>query len=102
MLSSRQEGFPITILEAMAAGKPVVATNVGGCAEAVVNGETGIVVSPEDPEALAEALEHMLTHPDEARRMGEAGRRRVEEHFSIESMVTKHIAVYESLVACQR
>ena len=57
------------------------------------------MVVPEDPGALAEALEYVLTHSDEARRIGEAGRRRVEEHFSIESMVTKHIAVYDSLVA---
>ncbi len=98
VLSSRQEGFPITILEAMAAGKPVVTTDVGGCAEAVVDGETGVVVPPENPEALAEALEYVLTHPDEARRMGEAGRRRVEEHFTVEAMVRKHVEVYERVV----
>lgn len=99
VLSSRQEGFPITILEAMAAGKPVVTTNVGGCAEAVADGETGVVLPPEDPEALAEALEYVLTRPDEARRMGEAGRRRVEEHFTVEAMVRKHIQVYARLRA---
>ncbi|MGQ9730190.1 MAG: GT4 family glycosyltransferase PelF [Candidatus Zipacnadales bacterium] len=98
VLSSRQEGFPITILEAMAAGKPVVTTNVGGCAEAVVDGETGLVVPPEDPQALAEALEYVLTHPDEARRMGEAGRRRVEEHFTVEAMVKKHVEVYKKVI----
>ena len=97
-LSSRQEGFPITILEAMAAGKPVVTTDVGGCAEAVVDGETGLVVPPENPEALAKALEDLLTRPAEARRMGEAGRRRVEEHFTVEAMVGKHIALYGRLV----
>lgn len=95
VLSSRQEGFPITILEAMAARKPVVATAVGGCAEAVVDGETGLIVPPEDPDALAEALTYVLTHPDEARQMGKAGRQRVEENFTTDAMVEKHLAVYE-------
>ena len=99
VLSSRQEGFPITILEAMAAGKPVVATDVGGCAEAVADGETGLIVPPDNPKALAEAIKHILDHPDEARRMGEAGRRRVEEHFTVEAMVAKHVEVYERVIA---
>ncbi|MBM3474815.1 MAG: glycosyltransferase [Armatimonadetes bacterium] len=99
VLSSRWEGLPMTILEAMAAGKPVVTTNVGGCAEAVVDHETGLVVPPENPEALADALGYVLTHPAEARRMGEAGRRRVEEHFTVEAMVGKHVELYERLLA---
>jgi len=103
VLSSIHEGLPRVILEGMAAGKPVVTTNVGGCAEAVVDGETGIVVPPENPEALAAALKYVLTHPDEARQMGEAGRRRVEEHFTIEAMVRRHIEVYEQVIAdCRR
>ena len=99
VLSSRQEGFPITILEAMAAGKPVVATDVGGCAEAVVDGKTGLIVPPEDPHALAEALRRVLTHPEEARRMGEAGRRRVLANFTIEHMIDQHVEVYERVIA---
>ncbi len=99
VLSSRQEGFPITILEAMAGGKPVVATDVGGCAEAVVHRETGLIVPPEDPQALAEALQYLLEHPDEARAMGEAGHRRVEEHFTVETMVRRHIEVYAEVRA---
>lgn len=102
VLSSRQEGFPITILEAMAAGKPVVATDVGGCAEAVVHGETGLIVPPEDPHALAEALKWVLTHPQDARRMGEAGRRRVEANFTVDAMVEQHSAVYEKVIAASR
>jgi glycosyltransferase involved in cell wall biosynthesis len=99
VLSSVQEGLPRALLEAMAAGKPVVATDVGGCAEAVVHGETGLVVPPEDPAALAGAIKHLLDHPDEARRMGEAGRRRVEEHFTLEAMVAKHVEVYQRVLA---
>lgn len=99
VLSSRQEGFPITILEAMAAGRPVVATNVGGCAEAVVHGETGLIVPPEDPEALAVALLYMLTHRHQARQMGEAGRQRVSASFTVDNMVHEHLAVYEQVLA---
>ena len=102
VLSSRQEGFPITILEAMAAGKPVVATDVGGCAEAVVHGETGLIVPPEDPAALANAILYLLQNPEQARRMGEAGRKRVEEHFTVDAMVRKHIELYERLIAEKR
>lgn len=95
VLSSRQEGFPITILEAMAAGKPIVATDVGGCAEAVVHGETGLIVPPEDPPGLAEAIASLLADPDRARAMGEAGRRRVEREFTVDRMVEQHLALYE-------
>lgn len=98
-MSSVQEGLPRVLLEAMAAGKPVVATDVGGCAEAVVHGETGLIVPPENPQALADAIRYVLEHPDEARRMGEAGRRRVEEHFTVEAMIRKHIEVYYRVLA---
>ncbi|MEM3434375.1 MAG: glycosyltransferase [Candidatus Methanomethyliaceae archaeon] len=95
---SVEEGLPRAILEAMAAGKPVVATDVGGCAEAVVHGETGLIVPPENPAALAEAIQYILEHPDEAQRMGEAGRQRVEKHFTLEAMVRKHVEVYKKVI----
>lgn len=98
VLSSRQEGFPITILEAMAAGRPVIATDVGGCAEAVVDGETGLIVPPEAPEALADAIVALLEDPDRAREMGEAGRRRVEREFTVDRMVEQHLELYEALL----
>jgi glycosyltransferase involved in cell wall biosynthesis len=97
VLSSRWEGLPISVLEAMAAAKPVVTTDVGGCSEAVADGETGLVVPPETPQALADALVYLLTRPDEAQRMGEAGRRRVEEHFTVEAMVRQHAELYTRL-----
>lgn len=102
VLSSRQEGFPITILEAMAAGKPIVATDVGGCAEAVVHGETGLIVPPEDPEALAEALASLLADPELAGRMGAAGRERVLREFTVDRMVEQHLALYEEILAKRR
>ncbi len=99
VLPSVEEGLPNAVLEAMAAGKPVVATRVGGIPEAVVHGETGLLVPPRDSAALAEAILWLLQHPAEAARFGAAGRRRVGEHFQLSTMVRQYEAVYERLVA---
>jgi glycosyltransferase involved in cell wall biosynthesis len=101
VLSSRQEGFPITILEAMAAGKPVIATDVGGCAEAVVDGETGLIVPPENPQALAEAISALISDIERARAMGEAGRSRVEREFTVDRMVEQHLELYQSIIGAR-
>jgi glycosyltransferase involved in cell wall biosynthesis len=82
----------------MAAGKAVVATRVGGNPEAVVDGETGILVPPGTPPSLAEALLALLRKPEIARAMGEAGRRRAIEQFSVDVMVREIEALYEDLV----
>ena len=97
--SSRNEGLANAIIECMAARLPVVATTVGGTPELVVDGETGLLVPPNDPRALAEALLALLRSPETARRLGAAGRRRVEEHFTVERMVTETEAVYEALLS---
>lgn len=81
VVPSIYEGMPLVVLEAMAAGVPVVASAVSGIPEVVVDGETGWLVPPEDPKALAVALDEVLMGPAEARRRGEAGRRRVDERF---------------------
>lgn len=99
VLPSLEEGFSNAILEAMAAGKPVVATTAGGNAEAVIHGETGLLVPPRDSEALAQAVLWLLAHPAEAARFGEAGRRRVTEQFGLSGMIRQYEAVYERLVA---
>ena len=79
--------MPITVLEAMAHRKPVVATPVGGTAEVVVDGETGLLVPPRDPERLAEAIGRLVGRAlTSRRRLGEAGRARVAERFSAEAM----------------
>jgi glycosyltransferase involved in cell wall biosynthesis len=93
VLPSWIEGLPLTVLEAMAAAKPVVATRVGGTPEAV-DGETGLLVPPHDISALTEALDVLLAEPDLARRLGEAGRRRVEERFSAAAMCEQVLAAY--------
>jgi glycosyltransferase involved in cell wall biosynthesis len=81
VVPSIYEGMPLVVLEAMERGVPVVASAVSGIPEVVVDGETGWLVPPEDPEALADALEEVLADAPEARRRGEAGRRRIEERY---------------------
>lgn len=97
VLPSWIEGLPLVALEAMAHGKPVVATPVGGTPEAVVDGETGLLVPPRDPGGLAAAIESLLADPDRARRLGEAGYRRVRERFSHEAMVARVLEVYDEV-----
>lgn len=99
VLPSLYEGFGIAILEAMAAGRPVVATAVGGIPEVVVHGETGLLVPPGDPVALADALHELLAHPERARELGARGRERAHEKFRIEAIVKQHEVLYAELMA---
>jgi len=92
--SSRKEGLPLSILEAMAAGLAVVATDAPGHRDVVVPGETGLLVPPEDPAALAEAVAVLLTDPARRKNLGQAGRERVRQEFSIRAMVDGTAAVY--------
>lgn len=98
VLPSLWEGLPISILEAMAARLPVVATRVGGVPEVVLDGVTGLLVPPRDPQALAGAIVRLLGDPELRRRMGQAGRERVREHFSVDQMVRRTEALYEELL----
>jgi glycosyltransferase involved in cell wall biosynthesis len=91
---SRLEGLPLAILEAMSAGLPVVASRVGGIPEAVVDGETGVLVPTGDPAALAGALRHVLGTPGFASALGAAGRARAERLFSVEAMVSAYRRLY--------
>jgi glycosyltransferase involved in cell wall biosynthesis len=97
VLPSWIEGLPLVVLEAMAQAKPVVATAVGGTPEAVVDGETGLLVSPRDVTALTEALGRLLRDEDLRRRLGNAGRRRVEAHFSASAMTGRILEIYGEL-----
>jgi len=98
VLSSDWEGMPNAVLEAMAAGLPVVATAVGGVPEEVVDGVTGLLVPPRDPDALAQAIAHLLRDPDLRRTMGRAGRERVARYFTAERVVQRTQALYEHLL----
>jgi alpha-maltose-1-phosphate synthase len=93
------EPFGIINLEAMACETAVVASAVGGILEVVVDGETGILVPPSNPGTLAEALTRLLNDPDARRRMGQAGRRRVEGHFSWASVAERTERVYADAIA---
>lgn len=95
VLSSREEGIPNALLEAMAAGRPSVATAVGGTPEVMEDGRTGWLVPASSPEALAAALGDVLRRPDEARRRGEAAHRATVETMSIDAMVRRHEEFYE-------
>ena len=99
VLSSTTEGFSNSILEYMAAGKPVVATNVGGAREAIVEGETGFLVDSNDDRQMANRLTELLQNSEKAKKMGKAGRKIIEEKFSSQAQLKNTLALYEKLLA---
>ncbi|MFQ3621633.1 MAG: glycosyltransferase family 4 protein [Spirochaetales bacterium] len=98
VLATHWEGFPRSILEAMRAGLPVIATDVGGCRESVVEGKTGFLVPKEDPEALRERLKTLILNGELRVAMGREGRRRFEENFTFENMYICTLAVYREIL----
>ncbi|HEU4870292.1 MAG TPA: glycosyltransferase [Pyrinomonadaceae bacterium] len=98
VLSSNAEGFSNSILEYMAAGRPVVATAVGGAREAIVEGETGYTVAAGDDERMAQHIISLLSDPENARSMGESGRRRVHEKFSTAKQLQNVESLYTELL----
>ena len=97
VLASRSEGFPISIFEAMASGLPVVATKVGGIPEVVIDGQTGILVSPFKPGEIVSALTYLFEHSAEADHMGVKGRKRVMDLFGHDRFVKRHEELYWEL-----
>lgn len=97
VLSSREEGIPNALLEAMAAGRASVATAVGGTPEVLTHGETGWLVPPGSPEALARALDEAFADPGERARRGAAARRAARENLSLDAMTRRHEALYRRL-----
>jgi len=98
VLPSLWEAFPITILEAMAASLPIVATNVMGIPEAVIDHKTGILVPPDDSDALSTAILRLLDNSDYAKDLGRKGRERVEARFLRSQMIEKISKIYENMV----
>jgi glycosyltransferase involved in cell wall biosynthesis len=101
-LSSRREGLPVTLLEAMRAGRPAAVTRAGGCAEAVTDGATGALVPVDDAGALGAALGALLADPGRGARLGQAGRERWEREFAAERMVRETEALYRAAPAATR
>ncbi len=100
--STYREGLPKSALEAMAAGKPLVATDIPGCREAVVDGQTGLLVPSRNPPALAAALKQLIGNPALRARMGAAGRLRAEQEFADAVICAQTLLVYEALVPRSR
>ncbi len=96
-LPSLTEGLPLCVIEAMAVNLPVVATRVGGLSELVMDGETGFLVEPKKPAVLRDRLGQLISDPALRERMGAAGRRRVEEQFSLSTMLRRTREIYESV-----
>jgi glycosyltransferase involved in cell wall biosynthesis len=99
VLPSEIEALPMCLLEAMAAGKPVIATRVGAIPRLIMNGTTGLLIEPGDVNGLTKAILRVLEDRDFARRLGEKGRERVAQHFSAEQMAKNYIGTYEQVLA---
>jgi glycosyltransferase involved in cell wall biosynthesis len=101
-LSSVTEGLCTALVDAMAASRPAVATTAGGIPEVVVDGETGFLVPPKEPEAMADRIVRLLKDPALRQRMGEAGLARARARFTVDRMVEETNAVYERVVGTRR
>jgi glycosyltransferase involved in cell wall biosynthesis len=101
-MSSLAEGTPVSIIEAMAAGKVVAATNVGGVADVVEDGITGVLTPPGDAEALATALVRLARDPEARQRMGAAGRERARNRYGVERLVRDIELLYHEALAQKR
>lgn len=93
------EGLPKVLIEAAACGRPVVTTDMPGCRDAVDPGMSALLVSPRDSVALADAIQYLIVRPECCKAMGEAGRRLAEQEFDINAVVSKHLHIYEVLIA---
>jgi len=98
-IPSLSEGSSIAAMEAMAAGRPIVASRLGALEEIIVEGETGLLVAPGSSEELAAAIEKVLRNPSLAAKMGEAGNLRVRQNFTLEQMLERTAALYDALVS---
>ncbi len=101
-LTSDNEGTPISLIEALAAGTPVVSTDVGGVSAVVVNGETGLIVAPDEERGLAEAATRLLDDGELARRLAQQGRRHVLASFGVQRLIDDHDLLYRRLLSRSR
>jgi glycosyltransferase involved in cell wall biosynthesis len=97
-MPSRSEGFPLAMVEAMLAAKPVVATRVGSIPEAIITGETGILIEKNDISALAQALQQLHDNPQQCQSLGERAREMAVRHFTVEAMTTSYENLWRNLI----
>jgi glycosyltransferase involved in cell wall biosynthesis len=93
-LPSLNEGLPMTLLEAMAASRPIIATRVGAVPKVIADGITGLLVDPADESSLANAMSQLLSDPDLCRRLGQRAREHVERHYTAATMVERYRELY--------
>jgi len=98
VVPSLQEGWGLVVTEAMATGKPVIGTRVGGIVDQIVDGYNGFLVPPRDPKAIAKRILYLIDNPSEAKKMGMNGRKLAEEKFNIEKRIDKIIELYRKLL----
>ena len=98
-MPSLWEGLPLTLLEAMACGLPIVGTSIPGLVDVVTDGQEGFLVPPEDPVAFASALDKMVRNPDERAEMGRRARRLVEERYSFKRVYAELVEIYRQVMA---
>lgn len=101
-LSSFNEGLPVALIEAMAAGKPVVSTNVGGVGDLILDGENGLLVPSNDPQGLADAMLYLLRKPERRKMMGRAGRRKAYPQFDKKRLLDDVDSLYQKLLEAPR
>lgn len=99
VICSDSEGFSNTVMEYMAAGLPVIATDVGGNSELVRQGENGLLVPPNNPKALADAVIKLVKEPDISRSMGKSGKQFIRQEFSVDKLLQEMQKRYHSLLA---
>jgi glycosyltransferase involved in cell wall biosynthesis len=98
VLPSLSEGLPLALLEAMFAGRPIVASDVGEVGIALAHGQAGVLVEPANPDALADALDRVLRNPDRARQLGERAAAQALAHYDVSQMVGRYVGVYEQVL----
>ncbi len=98
-MPSLSEGLPLALLEAMFAGRPIVATDVGQVRAALAGGAAGLLVEPANPAALAAALDRVLSDPEQARRLGSLAASHAAAEYDLSHMVERYAAVYESALS---
>ena len=101
VLPSLSEGLPLALLEAMLAGLPIVASDVGEVGVALAQGEAGLLVEPGNPAALAAAIDHLLHDLDHARHLGESAARRAAAEYEVSQMVGRYLGAYEEALRCR-